>query len=237
MLATHDLAQLYGAQGKRRESARLLAELRKRTDWCSTLARCDVQQAVNLRADARFQKAVNLLQTIAARYPKAERLDAFGQLQAAIILCTLDRKHESEQALRLAAANAVKVGILLELAGDARGARDAWAQAIRRFPCSRCCHYASLARSIMGAEADKLEEMPYHPLTRSEFFYLGALLYEARADPKRSRQLFRLCVKEDPTLNWPAYLAKKRLQGSRQPSSRRKGTKANGAGRTPSAGP
>ena len=53
--------------------------------------------------------------------------------------------------------------------------------------------------------------MPFDAYTRSEMFYLAGLLYGKRGEGKRSRELLRMCVKEDPTLRWPAFCAKRKM--------------------------
>ena len=42
-------------------------------------------------------------------------------------------------------------------------------------------------------------------------FYLAGLLYEHRGNSAVARGLFEASAREDPTLHWPAYLAKQRL--------------------------
>ena len=51
--------------------------------------------------------------------------------------------------------------------------------------------------------------MPYSAYERSEMFYLAALLYLERGRKNDGDRLMRAAVVEDPTLRWPAYLARR----------------------------
>ena len=111
------------------------------------------------------------------------------------------------------ADRAVKAGILFELAGERKRAEEAWKGVEKRFPPERCGFYALLAKDLRSDRPDNLEDMVFHAQIRSEMFYLCALLFEKRENEKRSHELLELCVKEDPTLRWPAFLARQKLTG------------------------
>ena len=53
-----------------------------------------------------------------------------------------------------------------------------------------------------------LSAIPYPAWNRSEIFFLAGLRYEAKEQTDKARELFEMSVKEDPSLNWPAMLAK-----------------------------
>ena len=91
-------------------------------------------------------------------------------------------------------------------------ARKIWAEGIRRFPLSQINFYAELAQCFLSNSPDNLEKLPGLPLQRSEMFYLAGLFYESRGNEKRAKELLNLSIKEDATLNWPAYLSKERLR-------------------------
>jgi tetratricopeptide (TPR) repeat protein len=141
--------------------------------------------------------------------------------QATAIL--LEDSRVSDEAWAEHAQQAIKAGIMLELAGKIEKARDLWQQAARRFPVSRCCYLGSLALDLLShGTGARAEEMPFPVLWRSEMHYLCGLLYEARGDVQRSRGLLALAWREDQTLRWPAYLARQKLtRGGQAPEKLR----------------
>jgi hypothetical protein len=111
----------------------------------------------------------------------------------------------------------IKAGIAMELSGNAGKARRMWRETAGDFPPSQCSYFGSLAQQLADG-SDNVEEMPYSAHRRSEMFYFAAMLHEKRGNAARSKQLLQLCVKEDPTLRWPACLARQKLsrtQGAR----------------------
>lgn len=134
-----------------------------------------------------------------------------GEYIKASALLLADSKIEDD-GIAGCAAQAIKAGILLELAEKQKEAGSLWMETMKRFPAHRCCYYASLAQGLFSGETGCLEKMPYHTRTRSEMFYLVGLLYEKRGNLKQAQKLFEMSWKEDPTLRWPAYLSKRKLE-------------------------
>jgi hypothetical protein len=108
----------------------------------------------------------------------------------------------------------MKAGILLSLSGEEEKAREVWSEVERRFPETRCCYFASLARRLGRGQRDNMEDIRCHAWDRSEMCYLVALLCEKQGNTARSRELMEMCLAADPTLRWPAYLARAKLTSS-----------------------
>lgn len=191
--------------------------------WCSTslihsaLISCMLQKP---------DKAEELLKTAERAYKNQSdfSLAARGNIwyvpaffkceyRKAADLLLASSKDENGQIARQA-NQALKAGILFELAFNNIKAEEVWGDLIKRFPPHYCNYYSEPARAFMHGEKDNLEEMPYEALRRSEMFYLAGLLYEKRGNKKRAKELFAMSLKEDPTLRWPAYLARIRLHGA-----------------------
>lgn len=132
--------------------------------------------------------------------------------KAAELLLEDSRHDDSAPALR--AGQALRAGILFELACDKNGARGIWEEVIRKYPSPRCAYYADLAQFFLGKGMDCLEAMPFPVRARSEMFYLAGLLMESRGDQDRSRSLLRHSADEDLMNHWPAVLARKKLLAS-----------------------
>jgi hypothetical protein len=109
------------------------------------------------------------------------------------------------------AEQAVKAGILLELAGKPDRARELWLETSRRYPESRCSFLGRLAQGLLQEDFG-VEQMPYGTHTRGEIFFLVGSLYEARGRGARARQLFQLCATEDLSRRWPVWAAEKKLR-------------------------
>jgi hypothetical protein len=129
--------------------------------------------------------------------------------ELADLLLEASRRDDGNQSAR--GQEAVTAGILLELSGKRREAVKVWKEAIRKFPPDRCCFWAGLAEALAAKESDGIESMPLFWRARSEMSYLAGLLYEHRGDTRRARRLFDLSLKEDPTLRWPAFMARQSL--------------------------
>ncbi|MBN1670624.1 MAG: helix-turn-helix domain-containing protein [Kiritimatiellae bacterium] len=198
-------------------------------------------EAVHLCAYAALQKALVLCQLgqteqardvirdvhqedarIAGMPPDIERMRRYceyvawcvdGEYERAAALLT-DAARDDRQVLAVRAEAAVKAGILTELAGKPKAARTIWGRTVRAYPPPRCGYYGTLAERLRAGVAPGLAEMPYEAFRRSEMFFLVALLYESRGDSRLSRTLFRLCVKEDRSLRWPARLGTERLEAN-----------------------
>lgn len=123
----------------------------------------------------------------------------------------LKESRRPEGPLTVRGQEAVVAGILFELAGRPDEARKVWLNAIRRFPSELCCFWGALATALAAGKPDHLEKMPFFYRVRSEMFYLVGLLHKRRGNAARARRLFTLSCKEDPTFNWAAHLAMKRL--------------------------
>jgi len=84
-------------------------------------------------------------------------------------------------------------------------------------PCLNPSHGATITamRERFGIDVPipDPDDMPYHPYERSEMFYLTALLWKKRNDPSRHKHYLKMCIAEDPTRRWPAYLGKSALDG------------------------
>jgi len=102
-------------------------------------------------------------------------------------------------------------GIMLELSGKREEAIKLWKETRQRFPAEQCNFYGDLCDALAGESTDCIASMPYSAPNRSELFCLAGVLYEKRRNFKRAKELFKMSVKEDPTLRWPAYFAKNML--------------------------
>lgn len=109
------------------------------------------------------------------------------------------------------AGQAAKAAAILDIAGKSTEARKVWIEITRRFPASQCGYYASLAHAMTEGNETAFPNMLGGAYERSELFYLAAAMYEKRGDVNRSTDLLRASLNEDPTLRWPAYLAKQKL--------------------------
>ena len=109
------------------------------------------------------------------------------------------------------AQQSVIAGILHELSGNRKSAERMWRDVEEKQPAASCVFYPQLARALRTGGPDGLEEMRYHPQTKSEMLFFAGHLYRSRDNGKRARALFELCVKTDPTRALPAFYAKKYL--------------------------
>ncbi len=106
----------------------------------------------------------------------------------------------------------IKAGLIAEYSGYLEVSREILSESLRRFPANRCGFLPLLAKHLLENKGDELEKMEYPGWHRSEVFYLAGLMYERRGNPSRSRELLKMSLKADPTLRWPAYLARERLR-------------------------
>ncbi len=109
------------------------------------------------------------------------------------------------------AQKGVKAGILHEIGGNEDAAKSTWDWIAHRYPADRYGFFGALASALLSDKEDHLEKMPYHPEHRSEMFYICALLYEMRGNRDRAQTLLQMSLEEDPTLRWPAWLAREKL--------------------------
>lgn len=109
------------------------------------------------------------------------------------------------------AEQATKAAMLLEIGGNKKAAQKIWEEIIGRFPGERCAFFAAFAADMLEGRIDSLREIVTGAYQRSELFYLASKACEKRGDPARSHDFLDLCLKEDPSLRWPAYLAGKKL--------------------------
>lgn len=134
-----------------------------------------------------------------------------GDYEEAAALLEADARHSDEPAT-LRARLGIMAGLVWALAGDQPRAKELWAEVRRRFPPASCNFYAEVAEELQAGRSRNLERLPYPGGQRAELFYLAALLHEARGQPRRARRLPRMCVAEDPTWDWPARLAARRIR-------------------------
>jgi hypothetical protein len=80
----------------------------------------------------------------------------------------------------------------------------------RRYASATCNFLPGLAKALLENKKDNLENMPYNSQLRTEMFYAYGLLYEKRGNTVRIKQLFQLCIDEDPTYLFPRVLAEKK---------------------------
>jgi tetratricopeptide (TPR) repeat protein len=183
----------------------------------------ELQRSLLLSTTGRIeeaQKAFETAEKIEPRYPyfrKGRRsfylcvplLANRAYKEAADLLAADSRCDDGDYAFH--AEQAVKAGILYDAAGEKGKAKATWSEAIRRFPLRRCCFFELLAKGFLTGPEQDLEDMPYSAWTRSEIFYLAGLRSEAQGQKDRAQKRFKRSLEEDPSLNWPAYLAKKVL--------------------------
>jgi hypothetical protein len=180
----------------------------------SPLAFAEVQRLEATCAAGEWNRAKVLLEKCIKkriRIPYAAWFLQGEGLRATESLLAQSQNEKLEMADR--AEQIIKAGIIMEIAGKASRGKEMWDRVIREFPGTRCHYYDSLARSLGSDNCGNVEEMPHSAFRRSELFYLTALLAEHRGRAERSRELLEMGVREDPTLRWPAYMAKQKLAG------------------------
>jgi tetratricopeptide (TPR) repeat protein len=118
----------------------------------------------------------------------------------------------------------VRAGILYELCGDMKNAKEVFEKAGRRYPKTICLCYGDLAESFAlafskdatetssGICMKLLQELPYPALHRAELFFLAGQLFKKREQFHFAQQCFSMAAAEDTTLNWFTWMAKKELE-------------------------
>lgn len=119
-----------------------------------------------------------------------------------------DDSYVGDAPFALRAEQAIKAGILLELAGKKQEAKALWVHTSQRFTEVRCPFFGALSSRLATGAADQTEQMPFPVANRIEMFYLVGLLNRARGNEKRAQQLFALAIEEDHMRLWPSRWAK-----------------------------
>lgn len=102
-----NLAQLYHEWGKLDHSEATRKEIESMTKDPSYLVRCAIQKALNLRAQGRFEEALEIFEEIPTRYAIVEvSFHNHARIQCALILCYLGRLVEGRKVLEELNANA-----------------------------------------------------------------------------------------------------------------------------------
>lgn len=138
-----------------------------------------------------------------------------GDFENAAEILLIDSQVEDGQ-LAVHAEQALKAGILYELAGDIPKATETWDGLVRRFPLDRCNYYGRIAEILSGKAPLLLRtffDMPFRLYVRMEVFLLTGLLLLKRNDPGNGLTLLRQCAEEDSVNFWAGMIAKKRLNG------------------------
>ncbi len=199
-----DVPRKYPNVGRLAQYAELMASL----TWCA-LENCDEALRILERIKQKSPDHPNLAAGSGSKFLFVPHLVKGDFLQAAEIIHR-DAQHNDDRAA-LHALQAIRAGIVFELAGNVKAARKIWSNVTRRYPSSAVPFLGMLAHNLLGGSVDQLESMPYPMFNRSEIFYLVALLEEKRGE-KSAADLLEMSWKEDRSLIWPAYLAKQRLQ-------------------------
>lgn len=206
-------------QGKYQEAMDLLDKIsaNENKDTLGLRAFALVQRAFMLTGLNRIQEACRAIASADAIIP------GYGSAEASYVVelvrgnydeaaeQQLTQSHQEGAPAKLAPF-AVKSGILFEMGGNPKKAREIWQETIRRFPVSYCRYYAALSESLLTGSQGVLEKMPFSLFSWTEMLYFGGLLFESRGEMEYARSLFELIVKEDPTRRWPAVLAAKKLE-------------------------
>ncbi len=89
------LADALNLLGKSAESIEIIRDMRNRTHDLVTRARCDVYEALCLRAQGKLNDAISLLDTVPANHPRVEGMVAFAKLCRSSILVSAGRPDEA----------------------------------------------------------------------------------------------------------------------------------------------
>jgi len=130
--------------------------------------------------------------------------------QAAEKLLTASRTKKDDMAN---AHQALLSGILFALDGKTAKAKRIWDEVSSCYPADQRVFYGPAAEALLSNEVDRIESIQYTDQYRTEVFFLVGLLCEKRKQEVRARRFFQLSSALDPTMRWPAYMAKKKLAG------------------------
>lgn len=97
--AMHSLTSIRASQGRIAESDGVIGRIRVETSNASTLARCDIDECANLRAQSRFEGALKILKSIPSSYPQVAGTSDRCGIQAALILCGCGNSEEARRIL------------------------------------------------------------------------------------------------------------------------------------------
>jgi hypothetical protein len=105
-------------------------------------------------------------------------------------------------------------GWLREAHGDNTGARGTWRLLSRSYPAPRFCAIAEAAAAFGKGVVDpaRILALPFDRGRVSELLYWCAKARERRGDRPLARRLMTEAVRCDPSLRWPAYLARQSLR-------------------------
>jgi len=81
--------------GRPNEAIQVVVAMRGRTQDIVTRARCDVYEALCLRAQGKLEGAISLLQAVPVNHPKAGVMVAFARLSAAAILVSIGKPDDA----------------------------------------------------------------------------------------------------------------------------------------------
>ncbi len=137
-----------------------------------------------------------------------------GNVEKAADLLLADSRTQDAAAFKHA-EQAMAAGFIMEISGDRKKSRKIWAEILRRFPLQRCCHFAPLAETLLKGEMPDLSCLPLGNQGLSEMLYLAARACEARGDNAQCKMFLERCAQLDPSLRWPAYLARGSLGENR----------------------
>ncbi len=97
------------------------------------------------------------------------------------------------------------------LGGKSDPFREILEHLTRRFPEKSCCFYRFASEGLLRNDEIDLEVFPYPNQRRSEIFFLLGTIHDLKGNSERAHHWWRLSLKEDPTLRWPAFLARQKL--------------------------
>lgn len=89
------LADTLNLLGRSSESIEIIQSMRNRTQDQPTLARCDVYEALCLRAQGKLSEAISVLDIVPVHHSKAKGMIAYAKLCASSILVSLGRPDEA----------------------------------------------------------------------------------------------------------------------------------------------